>query len=523
MDVPTPFPFESSRLAAAVVATLLLGAAVGPGVTMADEPPRIKAFVPEPTLAPGGTTGLTVQLVNDAPGADDRAETARNVEVTMHSGGTPIEIESDTRVIGAMEDGAVRDVPFRVTVPQDVEPGTYRLPIDLAYEFDDTSATTTVYATVRIEDRARFEVVSTETGVSVGETGAINVTLENAGTETASGATVALESKSGDVRFGGAASDTRYVGRWEPGQRKTVSYRITVDPDARTQRYALAARVSYETPVGESVVSPALSTGFIPLREQRFSVADVASTLEVGSEGVLRGTVVNRGPNAVRNAVVVFAPEDRNVNPIETEFPVGSLAPGERANFSFDVEISEAAGAGPRQFSVHVRYRDAADEIRRSNPLDLRAEVAPARDVFSVEPVDARVTAGGSATLTLRVTNAGGEEVSDISAKLFANDPLSTGDDEAFADSLAPGESTTITFGIAAAGSALEKSYPVSIDFQYDDADGDTLLSDTYLVPVGVEKPTGRDGPPIEVVGGVVVLLVVAIVIGVSLYRRRGQ
>ena len=71
---------------------------------------------------------------------------------------------------------------------------------------------------------------------------------------------------------------------------------------------------------------------------------------------------------------------------------------------------------------------------------------------------------------------------------------LTSSDDEAFIDRLESGETETITFAISAGGSALSKSYPVSLDFQYDDADGDTLLSDTYQVPVTVEEPEGGEG-----------------------------
>ncbi|MDY6818310.1 MAG: sialidase, partial [Halobacteriales archaeon] len=112
------------------------------------------------------------------------------------------------------------------------------------------------------------------------------------------------------------------------------------------------------------------------------------------------------------------------------------------------------------------------------------------------------------------------QTVRDVSAKLFADDPISSDDDEAFIDELEPGESAEITFGVSAGGGAMDKRYPVSLDFQYDDADGDTLLSDTYQVPVDVNRSTDG-GPPIV---PLVIVIALALLIGGGFlyYRRRG-
>jgi len=101
---------------------------------------------------------------------------------------------------------------------------------------------------------------------------------------------------------------------------------------------------------------------------------------------------------------------------------------------------------------------------------------------------------------------------------LFTDDPLSSDDNEAFAASLEPGESTTMTFTLSAAGGATIKTYPVSLDFRYDDADGDSQLSDTYRAAVTLTQ--GGGGLPL---GTILVAVVVIGVIagGVAYYRRR--
>lgn len=636
MARPTLRPILIRTPVALLLLSLLLGLTIAPIATTVeashDNDPRFEAYVPNPTVEPGATQTVTVKLVNDHEDVDDRVETARNVKATMQAGTTPITVESGTELLGDMPDGEVETVSFDMSVPADIDAGSYDLPIKLEYEYEnDERESKTVHATVRVNDRARFSVVSTESTVAVGESGRVNVTLENVGSAAATGASVTLRSLSPDIAFGSASSDSRFAGTIRPGERTTVSYRITVNRNADPRPYSLEATLDYEDIDGNERTSRTLSLGVTPEDEQRFAVTAITSSLKVGHEGVLSGTIVNQGPNKVRNAVVVLTTDDpeidpvvteyaigdlpggestrfefkvattdeagfgprqftievryrdredqrqtaapidvkamvareqvfgvsdvrgslrvgeegtvrgtlrnngqqpvhnavvvftsdtANINPIDTEYLIGNLQPDESAEFAFDIEISEASGSGPRQLSVEVRYRDVNDDVRRSDPLDLRTEIAPQRDVFEVVPTSNALTAGNSGTFSVRVTNAGNETLTDISAKLFTDDPLASDDDEAFIDALSPGESRTITFRLSAAGSALTKDYPVSIDFQYREPDGDTRLSDTFRVPVRIEE-SANQGPSMTLVIGGVVVIVVLGAAGFYYYRRR--
>jgi hypothetical protein len=191
--------------------------------------------------------------------------------------------------------------------------------------------------------------------------------------------------------------------------------------------------------------------------------------------------------------VLVLEDPGSNVEATEREFAIGDLETGEAASFDYEIEVSSSARSGPRQFTYRLRYDDADGDTRQSDPLYARHEIAPSQQVFDVE-TNATVSAGGSSRLTVDVTNNGEEPVSDVSAKLFADSPISVDDDEAFVDEIGPGETETVTFSIAAAGSATPKVYPVSLDFQYDEPDGDTKLSDTYRVPIEVTESGGGGG-----------------------------
>ncbi|WP_242611667.1 COG1361 S-layer family protein [Natrinema hispanicum] len=100
--------------------------------------------------------------------------------------------------------------------------------------------------------------------------------------------------------------------------------------------------------------------------------------------------------------------------------------------------------------------------------------------------------AGNEQALTVEVTNNLNQTVTDVEARIFADDPLSTGDDDTgYVESLKPGESVTMSFELSAAESATEKTYPVSFDFRYDDERGNSQLSNTIRVPMSVSSSDG--------------------------------
>jgi hypothetical protein len=502
-----------------LVSTVPAVAQIGPDPDPED--PSFETFVSEPTLTPGTTQTLTVQLVNDDEEVDQRVYTARNVEVTPLQGETPFTVKSGTTVIDRMPDGELRPIQIRLGVPANVAGGTYKIPLRLAYEFEvDESERQTVYAKVRIEDRARFRVESTESSVAVDGTGTVRVTMTNVGEEPALDASVRFQSDSPDIRFGGSNAASRFVGAWEPGETKTVEVDATASDSAETRSYTIDTRVNYEDVDGNDATSSSLQIGVTPVTEQTFAVRNVRSTLRVNEEGSVTGEVVNTGERTVENAVVRFEPSGQTISAVETEYAVGSLEPGEAAEFTFDIEVTSDAEAGPRQLSFSVQYRDLDDDRRTSDSIDVRTEIAEKRDEFTVETVNGTIAAGSSGELQLTVTNNREERLEDISAKLYTESPLSTADDEAFVEALEPGGSATVTFALSAGGSALEKVYPVKVDFRYDDAEGETQISDTYQLPVQVTAREEGSSLPISlpVVG---VIAVVAIAVGGFLYRRR--
>lgn len=619
-----------TRISHLLVVAIVVGLAIAPMPVAAAKEPRFETYTPEPTLVPGQTTQVAVQILNDAEDVDDTVETASNVQAEMRSGSTPFTVKSGTKLLGTMPDGAPTTARFTVEVPENIEPGTYRIPIRLDYEFEgDESEKTTVYATVKIEDRAYFRVTDTASMVPVGDTGDLTLTVENVGTKTAHNATITTNSNSADVLFGKSSTASTFVTRWEPGETHTLTADVTATESAQARTYTLTSSVAYEDASGNDKQSFPMDSGITLVESQSFGFENVESTLRVGEDGSVTMTVTNDGPRAVADAVVslgetppTLKPEDgvfgigdlevgesatvsfpitvletaepssrrlgfavsyknanddlrrsdenyvsasiaperdqfvfgdvkgtlqvgeegevrmtvtnngeavsdvvvdirqpgQNIHPQETQYAIGDMDAGSTAEVTFPIEVSDNAKPIPRQLAFNVRYEDADSDQRKTPPYNIRVEIAERTDRFLVEPTTADIDIGGGGTIEVTVTNNGDERVENVNAKIFADDPLSANDDEAFIDGLDPGQSETVTFSVGVAGSALPKAYPLSMDLQYEE-NGDTKLSDTYQVPVTATKSEDTGLPTEYILGGAIVVIVAGL--AYVLYRRR--
>nr|WP_305794494.1 CARDB domain-containing protein [Halomarina rubra] len=253
-------------------------------------------------------------------------------------------------------------------------------------------------------------------------------------------------------------------------------------------------------------------------------MANASGNLSVGDEGRLTVTVRNDGPGDAENAVVRLLAPGENVEPQSTEVAVGSLAAGASTTVSFPVEVTTSADPGPRQFSFVVDYDDTDGTARTSDRLPAQVDVGPEREEFRIVRRSGPVDVGGTATVTLELTNERNGTVRNVNAKAFVDDPLSVDRDEAFVAELAPGESVNVTFEVSASGDAPPGTYPLSVDFQYDTAAGDTKLSEPYEVPVEVREPEGGGlFGSLWAVLVVLALLLVGVGVAVTVRRQRDE
>lgn len=462
-----------------------------------------------------GSTGgveLTVQNTGESA-ASDAAVTllSQNSEFTVGDG------EQSSRFVDSWAVGENRTFQYRIGASSDAEPEPYNFELSVAFDDTDGVRTESVGSTVGIAPAPEqsFAVVNTSSAVAVGNTGEYELTLRNDGPATVDDATVTVTAQSSDITFGEASSTSQFVGEWSPGEARTVTVDATASSNAEARSYALSASVQYDDPEGDAGTDDTLSLGIETEPKQEFSLSDVSGTLQAGADGTLEATLVNDGPRTVENTVVNWESDHSNLSPQETQYAVGTLEPGESTTVDFGVDVSDSSRAGPRQFDFTVSYADDNGDQQTSDTLSVQSDVAASEDEFDLAVEERTITVGRSRVVSVEVTNDLDETVTDIEARLFADDPLSTsGPDTSYIESLAPGESKTLAFEVSAASAATAgSSYPISFDFRYTDTEGNTHLSDTFRKPLDATPQSGGMSPIALILGlGVIVVGGVAVV-----------
>jgi hypothetical protein len=505
--------------------------------------PELSVSAQDNRLAPGERTtlGLTVsndgRLTRGGPAAlEQRIKTARGVSVTVLDEriDAPIDVVSGSVTLGSLPDGAVATAPFQLETGDSLEPGTYEIPVELTYSYTrsadyDRSRSPPGYTDVNYADSFRREVVTVElvvereprfevvpgnsTPIVAGDTGTLAFSLRNVGSETARKATVSLSTRSSDVFFGAPSqprqSQSVYVAELDPGESHPVRVQVGASSSLSPGSYPVGVDVAYETPDGLRGSSETLSTGVTVEPERSFDVRNLQTTsFRVDeNEATVRATIVNTGQTTARNVVV----RTQGPQPLQATGPeaaVGDLGPGDAAEMQFTFAVPADAEPGSLSLSFAVEYENPDGDLRRlDEPIRRGVTLGAERDAFEVVGVDTSLSSGGEGTVAVTVRYTGERPVSNANAKLFVNDPLSSADDGAFLGSFEPGETRTAEFSVSAAGSAMVKRYPASVEIRYDDASGNSKLADGLQFGVPVEESSG--GLPLGYVGaglGVVVL-----------------
>jgi len=523
-----------------LLACLLVVSVVATGVAGASAlgRPVLHASLADDTVSAGEETTLSLTVANEGdlrvasptnPTQNQRVTTARAVTVAVDAGSAPVSVETDEHLLGSLPEGGAATLPFRVHVAPDAAPGTYELPVTLAYTYTSSIAdagpvqdeTRRVHTTVSLTVRpdARFAVRDAATDVRAGAPGSVNVTVQNVGSEAARNASVTLASEDGSLGVDSGAS-ARYVDDWPAGENRTLTYRVTSAP-ANTRRTAsLALDVAYRSPDGRQRHRGPVRFGATVDPAPTFDYRDVTGTLRVAAPGTVAATVVNTGPTTVRNASVVLDPTTPDVRVRATERYVGTLAPGERQRVTFDADVAPSARAATSAFALRTRY-DARDGGRRESDAATRGvTVAPRRDAL-----DVRVRNGTTAPdtdayhYTLTVTNVGDVPREDVVLSLAAAPPVGAVTRTAYVDHLAPGERANVTFVVSTDADAATGDYPVRITATSDTPERENVTTGPLVRSLRIEEtPTGVTN--YAVLG--VVALVAALLVGALWWWLRG-
>ncbi len=534
----------SHAFVVALLLTVAFLGAVQPGAAQTREEvrgsPSFELSAQDNRVAPGESVNLEISVSNGGEiwnaGPQDmetRVQTARNTRFEVRENGLhdDIALKSGSVLRGTVPPEIIEPISFQLEFDEDIDTGRYNVPIDVSYDwtrritrtaggsesYHEFSTSERKSVQVVVEDEARFQLVDSDSeGVSAGGAGELDLEVENTGSGVARDAVLRVTSGGPGLFFGGVSSPrestTVSLPQMEPGDTEEVSVRVGAEADQSPGSYPVQANVEFRNEAGVDRVSRTMRASVQVRGEQEFTVSEIESGLRVGDEGDLVGNVTNEGPEAVDDAVLVFAPQGGNVNPSDTDYALGDLEVGEERRFRYSVSVSSEAEYGPKQSTFVVRYRNEFDDQREQDVV-VDYTVDRSQDEFDLDS-DVTLAPGGSGEVEVEITNLRDETLENVQAKMFTDSPLSSGDDEAYVESIGPGENATLVFEMSAAAGATPKSYSASMDFRYDDESGDTRISDTYRVPVTVEEGGEGGGFP-------VFTLVLLVLLGAAVYVKR--
>jgi hypothetical protein len=505
---------------AALLAVALVVSAVAMPVSAAgydefQEPELTTSVQGSNVVVPGETTTLQVGIQNrgtavtKGQGRIDRLAqafqsagvkpgTAMATTAHVDAGSAPVDVRSNEQPVGTVAPDARRQLPVELEVAEDAQPGTYRLPIEIEYQYvrsvnvdddDDYITRRDVsvrrHVTIRVDESVRLGVENVDgESLRANEDGRVSVTVRNEGTETATAAElVLLENDQLTPRTNGVS-----LGTLAPGETATATFRVGVADIESADTYAAPFQLRYED--GNGVVrTSAVRTGDVTVEDApTFDLSATTTDLYVDSTGAVTLSVTNTGDRAVRNARAVLHPMEP-FSPLSTGASLGTLDPGETATARFKLDVADRAIAQDYPLEFTVVYEDAYRETVESDRMTVPVTVGPEMTVdTSGSPT---IAAGSTETVEVTITNTGEGPMRDAVARINVNTPFETDDDTAYVGDLAPGESVTVSFTVSVDGAATPKSYSVDTTVKYDNAFGRTVVSDVEPTAVEVTEPRG--------------------------------
>ncbi|MEF8856423.1 MAG: COG1361 S-layer family protein [Haloplanus sp.] len=499
-----------------VLATLATPAAAATASYDEYEQPELTTSVQgSNVVVPGETTTLQVGVQNrgtavtKAEGSVDQLSKAfESAGVTpgaamattarFEAASAPVDIRTGEQSVGTVAPNSQRQVPLEIEVAENAQPGTYRIPVDMEFQYvrrasierdehyitrRDTDVRT--YITVRVDESVRLGIESvTGENLRANEEGRVSVTLRNEGTETASKAELAMQGTDQlTPRTNGVA-----LGTLEPNETGTATFRVAVADIETAGTYATPFQLRYED--GNGVVrESAVRTGRVTIEDApTFDLSATTRDLYVDSTGGVTLSVTNTGDHPVRNARAVLHPAEP-FSPLSTSATLGTLDPGETATAQFKLEVADRAIAQDYPLAFTVEYDDAYGETVESDRYTVPADVGP--EMTFETSSSSTVAAGSTETVEVTVTNTGEGTMRDAVARLNTNTPFETDDDTAYVGDLEPGESKTVRFTVSVDDAATPKTYSVDTTVKYDNTFDRTVVTD--VKPTAIEV-TEREG-----------------------------
>jgi hypothetical protein len=210
--------------------------------------------------------------------------TALGITASLNSKSRQIDVKSGDQVVQSLKSGDKTQSPLKFTlkIGEHAPAGKYPLNLNISYDYQDnvrvyasqliTSGSTPTLANFResyiyqkanqtlpimviVKRQADFEILNNSGVLSAGSKKApISATYKNIGEDPIKDAVARLSI----FKPFSSTDDQAFIGTLEPGEEKTVVFRLDVDSDATPKEYGINSEIKYTDLNGDSVISESM-------------------------------------------------------------------------------------------------------------------------------------------------------------------------------------------------------------------------------------------------------------------------
>jgi hypothetical protein len=329
-------------------------------------------------------------------------------------------------------------------------------------------------------------------------------------------------------------TDPQMVGDIRGGNSVTVRFIAKISANATTGEYQLPLTLSYRYPrvivqeradVFEFTYNEAEDTLPVTIRIQPRVKAEVMEAvpeqLTAGSEGYLNLKIRNAGPeNGTLASVKLLRNGQSPVFPVVSTMFIGDFPSGDTVACRYRVSVSQDATDQTYPVDLVVSYTNREGTVVTSSRTTVGVSV-DARPGFSVTSPVPEVSGGPGRTIEVQYRNDGNVTVYAAQARITLHDPVTSSDNTAYLGDIAPGESATAWYDIAADEAAESRVYVFDSTIRYRDALGTSLESDTIPVQITVVPAPSAPAGLLVPAGALIAVTVAGILFLV--YRRKKE
>ncbi len=210
--------------------------------------------------------------------------TALGITATLVSNTTQVEVKSGDQVVESLKSGDRVNSPLKFTIKigEHVPAGEYPLSLKLSYDYQDNvrvsasslsneggtpqlvnyrvsyiyqKANQTVPISIVVKKQADFEIVEAVGNLSAGaKKQPVEVTYRNIGEDPVKDAVARLSI----FKPFSSTDDQAFIGTFQPGEEKTVAFRMDTDSDATPKDYGINSEIKYTDINGDTVISESM-------------------------------------------------------------------------------------------------------------------------------------------------------------------------------------------------------------------------------------------------------------------------